>query len=290
MLGVIQSKLRALGLVRPQSQTYCNVSIKLDNVLIDLFDDQGRYLYLRVAETYDLQAEYKIAKSVWQMFEAFVPRPLEFFREQGLSCIVFEGVDFQFVRGRDLLAAGVGDRLGRGMLDFFAATMSSRGSGAPAPEVDCVLAGIDERFAGTEHECLWQQVRAGLDLPYLASLPSLRQHGDFVPNNLGSRKSRIIIFDWEDFGKVCLPGFDLAVLLASCVDFDSNELRRVRDADGDVGSGTVPWLREAFGVLELDALRFWRSVPFHLFLFLCLKDRYSPAIRAKVVRAIQGLL
>jgi thiamine kinase-like enzyme len=46
----------------------------------------------------------------------------------------------------------------------------------------------------------------------LRELPEVPQHGDFVHNNLGRARDTLYVFDWEDYGKVCLPGFDLAML------------------------------------------------------------------------------
>ena len=290
MLDIVRAQMVALGLVRPQSRVDCNVFIKLDNLLIDLFDGDGHYYYVRAAETYDLDAEYRIAEDVSRHVGEFVPHPLAFFRELGLSCIVFEGIRFDVVSGRELLASGPNDRLGRGLLDFFAHSVRSLRVPGQAPDLALIVSDVDERFVQTEHDTLWAEVRDHIDRGYLATLPSQRQHGDFVPNNLGSRKAGLVVFDWEDFGKINLPGFDLAVLLASSVDFDPDDLRRIRDTDRKGGPGQVAWLGEAFTVLELDADRFWRCVPFYLFLFLALKDRYSPAIRGKVARAIQGLL
>lgn len=290
MLGVVRDRMVALDLLPPHGQVHCNVFVKLDNILVDMFDDSGRYYYVRLAEVYDLEAEHRIARDVAGHLGEFVPRPLAFFREQGLSCIVFEGVDFDVVSGKDLLAASPTGALGRGLLEFLDGGVRRLRSGAHPVDLGQVLAYVDERFLETEHEALWHDVRRGLDLPYLASLPSQRQHGDFVPNNFGLRPAGLVVFDWEDFGKISLPGFDLAVLLSSIVDFEPDALCEMRAARRGSGPGGVAWVAPALQILGIDADEFWRSVPFHLFLFLCLKDRYSPAIRAKVVRAIQGLL
>ena len=46
----------------------------------------------------------------------------------------------------------------------------------------------------------------------LDRLPHVSQHGDLVINNLGRAARGMVIFDWEDFGRVTLPGFDVARL------------------------------------------------------------------------------
>lgn len=45
---------------------------------------------------------------------------------------------------------------------------------------------------------------------HLSALPPTAQHGDLVVNNLGlSEQGRLVIFDWEDWGAIDLPGLDL---------------------------------------------------------------------------------
>jgi hypothetical protein len=56
-------------------------------------------------------------------------------------------------------------------------------------------------------------------------LATVRQHGDFYVDNLGVRERSLVILDWEDFGRECLPGFDLAQLLLSMNAFDVGRLR-----------------------------------------------------------------
>lgn len=49
-----------------------------------------------------------------------------------------------------------------------------------------------------------------------SALPEVNQHGDFTFTNLGIREGqRLIAFDWEDYGRIKLPGLDLATFLAS---------------------------------------------------------------------------
>jgi len=88
-----------------------------------------------------------------------------------------------------------------------------------------------------------------------------------------------------------VPGFDLAVLFGALVDFNPRKLRGMRDAALAGRPATaVPWMEGACRVNNLDIRLFMQSLPFYLSLFMWLKDRYSPAIRLKVNRAIVALL
>lgn len=62
---------------------------------------------------------------------------------------------------------------------------------------------------------LQEEARRGMRLieAHLHELPPLPQHGDMVVNNLGLDPARrLVVFDWEDYGAVGLPGLDLFTL------------------------------------------------------------------------------
>lgn len=291
MLDAVLVHLRELGLLKDERAARCNVFVRLDNVLVNVFDGDGRYYYLRMAEAYDLEREYEVSRSVAALVGRFVPQPLAFFRIGKLSCMVAEGVDFHIVTGPSLLKATAATPVVRELLAFFdyaAGALTAPGSLARVDDLGEILTA---RYVGTEQEPLCARVLESSDLAALRALPAQRQHGDFVPNNFGMRDGRLVIFDWEDFGKVDVPGFDLAVLLGSLVDFHPVRLRAMRDAWlARVPDAPAPWLDEACRRSRIDTCLFLRSLPFYLSLFMWLKDRYSPAIRLKVNRAVVALL
>lgn len=59
------------------------------------------------------------------------------------------------------------------------------------------------------------------------SLPRLPQHGDFYFDNILIDGERISVVDWEDFGEIFLPGYDLFCLLLNFYDpLDRQEGKR----------------------------------------------------------------
>ena len=291
MLDIVLARLRALGLLPLESQAYCNVFVRLDNVLVDVFDEYGRHYYLRMADAYDLEPEYRIAMAVGQAVGRFVPQVLAFIREGDLSCIVLEGVEFTVLSGTAVRTTKPSDALGRELLAYFGHASRSLAMADQRVALNTLVESVENRYRGTPQEPLWNRVLSATNLQQLAALPSQRQHGDFVPNNFGMRPQGLVIFDWEDFGRVDLPGFDLAVLLGSLVDFDPTELRGLRDA-ALTGHGAlqVPWLRDACRIAGVEQRSLLRALPFHLLLFMWLKDRYSKAIRDRVSLAVESLL
>lgn len=63
---------------------------------------------------------------------------------------------------------------------------------------------------------LCESLRRRLDTLVTVELPQLPQHGDFCVDNLLVRPDgRIVVIDWEEFGAVRLPAYDLLTLFAS---------------------------------------------------------------------------
>ncbi|HQR40299.1 MAG TPA: phosphotransferase, partial [Blastocatellia bacterium] len=220
MLDAVLTQMSEMGLLRDPDRAKCNIFVRLDNVLANVFADEGQYYYLRIAQAYDLEGEYRIAQSVAGLAGRFVPQPLAFFRVGRISCIVVEGVDFRVVTRATLMNADSGEPVIRELLEYLQYVGPKRTDPSARAQVAELRVAMNERYRGTDNEALWAKVLAQTDLVSLAELPSQPQHGDFVPNNFGLRDDRLVIFDWEDYGRIDVPGFDLAVLLGSVVDFE----------------------------------------------------------------------
>jgi Ser/Thr protein kinase RdoA (MazF antagonist) len=59
------------------------------------------------------------------------------------------------------------------------------------------------------------QVAAAISTQWLNSLPVIPQHGDLYSGNIISHQDRFYIVDWESFGAIDLPFYDLLTLLYS---------------------------------------------------------------------------
>jgi aminoglycoside phosphotransferase (APT) family kinase protein len=59
------------------------------------------------------------------------------------------------------------------------------------------------------------QVAAAISAPWLNALPLIPQHGDLYSGNVLSHRDRFYVVDWESFGAVDLPFYDLLILLYS---------------------------------------------------------------------------
>ena len=79
------------------------------------------------------------------------------------------------------------------------------------------------------------------------------QHGDFAINNIGRRNGQLVFFDWEDFGEIDLPGFDLAILLLSINGFSLAALR-AKLSRASTESDIVQRANEALGLSTSEFL------------------------------------
>lgn len=116
------------------------------------------------------------------------------------------------------------------------------------------------------------------------SLPAVRQHGDFSVNNLGMHGDDLVIIDWEDYGRECLPGYDLALLLLALNEFSVERVHE-NTLDGAVHA----WILEAGSAgTGMPRALFIRLLPAYLALTLRMKTEpaYGHALRARVVNAL----
>lgn len=70
------------------------------------------------------------------------------------------------------------------------------------------------------------ELRRRISTEWLDSLPVIPQHGDLFPGNLLVHNERWHVVDWESFGVVDFPFYDLLTLLVSLVTADGEKLER----------------------------------------------------------------
>lgn len=96
------------------------------------------------------------------------------------------------------------------IIDYFAET--SRAARLQERDIHGGPEILVSHFAGTPLGDLVQMAVRDTK-PLLEDLRPVRQHGDFVINNLAlDDQDRLVVFDWEDYGVLSIPGLDLFTL------------------------------------------------------------------------------
>jgi hypothetical protein len=264
----------------------CNVNIGR-SFIFEVFEKPSSYIVVKVSKSPDLQREFKCQAAAFSALPEYVPEPLAFGEFKGLFLLASRGVPHVRLTMRSVrhtarrLCIGIGEYVRRSAIAF----ASSEPHSEHVEELERVIGDWqDPELAAA----LRSYIRR-LDLERLRLLPHARQHGDLVANNIGLTRRTLVIFDWEDFGRVQLPGFDIALLLMSLLDFDAIRLEHwferkdSRELD-DIVTGAAECLGISRSML-------WMWLPMYLAHFLYLKTAlsYRPAIKDRVRGVLQDL-
>jgi aminoglycoside phosphotransferase (APT) family kinase protein len=161
-----------------------------------------------------------------------VPKPYLMGECRGWTFLAMEGM-----AGRSVAAAKI-SRFLTSIIDVLVA-LHREGDEGPmsqaelATEIEGPLRAFERDYAlgRTELEELCDAVKtdlAGLkDVP----LPRVAQHGDFTLGNLlAGPKRSVVVVDWEEFGQIRTPAYDLTVLFSNLPRRDPFAKRRLRKA------------------------------------------------------------
>jgi hypothetical protein len=283
VIGPATAALTRLGLIGSDSRLRFNIAISRGStVAADVSIDAATFLHVKATSHGSLREEYAATVRAATIHESVVPRPIAHTAEGGWELLFTEGRQFSALQATSLRWHGVA----RALLDFFERAMLA---GAP-PQPRRHAASIERCFAGSSTPIPGQVLDAwssGAGARLLDALPVVAQHGDFTANNIGVAPPGVVVFDWSDFGRVELPGFDLATLVLSLTGFDvkriSGLLRGPEDPLAD-------FVQAACDRLRLDRDDLISLLPLYLAVFLSLKSNYSSTIRLEVAAALDELM
>lgn len=273
MLSTLARVLHEQGFASPLEQPAFNVNlISQQQLTLQAFLTTGERFHARIKRRGVAADEYESCRNAWQAYPQYAPEPLGRYFEDQWEIIVVRGIP------HEMLASGDIARDRRGVVAKLAAYFAA---GRKAPS--------NRHTSPARHRDFLRQVRkrtedrnaaavldAGMANHVLDRLPSIPQHGDFTVNNLALNQDRLVIFDWEDFGRVHLPGLDLCCAIASDAGLEPHRLAQV-------GRGRYrPLIEAACPALGLTPDLFVRMMPLYLAVFLDLKQRYGASIRAAI--------
>lgn len=221
-----------------------------------------------------------------ERFPEHAPRFVGYAKRPPLEVLATRAVSFRPLASRMMLAARDRAAIHDGLERFFQRMregLPSVGDAQPGHAwfVD-MCAYYDGHSLGARAGTGLQLLRATLE-----TLPPLPQHGDLVLNNLGLRPDcGLVVFDWEDYAAINLPGLDLFTLENSIhQDLELQSLhRRSKASPAALDSGRMC---EALGLkpaLYTDLRLSYALV------FRYLKRNYNQEVRTRIERVIDNQL
>lgn len=229
--------------------------------------------FLKFSELANLAGEADRSAEGGRAFPGLAPTFVGYASQPGLDVLATRAAEFRPLTVRRVLARGDS----RGFRDGLETYLRRMQEAGPSPAGHAWFEGMRAYF---ERKPAQDVVTRGLrELEQaLPQLPALPQHGDLVLNNLGLRPDRgLVVFDWEDYGAVCLPGLDLFTLEASLQ--QEMALYALPDSAGLARrSMDLPRMCRALGL----APERWESLRTGCALaFRYLKRNYSAEVRAR---------
>lgn len=212
------------------------------------------------------------------------PRFVGHARRGSLEVLATQAVEFRSLTSGMACSGRDGAALRSGLEQYFGVM---RQGGQEARAAGEGYAWFADMCAYFEANSIHPDAVAGLNglRATLERLPALPQHGDLVLNNLGLRPDlRLVIFDWEDFGAVTLPGLDLFTLETSLrqdlaqQSFAQPATMAARALDLDRMCRALGLARDMYEDLRTG----------YALTFRYLKRHYSPEIRARLDSIIAG--
>jgi hypothetical protein len=291
VLKAVGQALEELGLIDSGVRLthYINITAG-DAMSISVFIDDRRFLQVKASEFVDLRKQYNVYHGAWSDYPALVPRPLGCLDRDGWSIMVCDGVLHMTVQRADVFRRKWrGPSVISGQLcEYFRGNRHS-GAVAEAQGHATLVRDLMDHF---QHRPLSRMaatiVKDAIALG-VESMSPRPQHGDFVLNNLGRAGRRLLIFDWEDYGKVCFPGFDILTLYVSLLADDVDALRRLMNMNADLSIDTEVFLRQACEAQGVELAMFRHLVPFYLLVFLYLKRNYGARVQDRICALLQPL-
>ena len=233
--------------------------------------------YVKFSRHIRLETEARRFAEASRCHPQLAPRFVGHAHSQGLDVLACKAVEYRAVGAADAaMLAGLGQ--------YFQAMPSVRLPADLTPLPNAQLPNALAKYFGSQAP--QTAVTRWLEGPALleaTSLPDMPQHGDFVVNNLGQRAAgTAVVFDWEDFGAVGLPGLDLFTLELSL----AGDAARLLEARSRGADRAQQFAREACASLRLDWNLYLALAPVYALVFRYLKSNYGPGVRERYDRVL----
>jgi hypothetical protein len=258
------------------------LSVNISRVLrICAFHEGRDPAVITISASSTARAEYEALRLLWEHIPAHVAAPIGLIALEGGTATIVSHVPHVKATAQALSQPQLVSQVGA-VLAAVARTDRSEAKTVNEAAGECAIKEISAHELGFGSRYFDTVVQ-----PILERVPRVRQHGDFVLSNLGVTPTGfVVVFDWEDYGRICYPGFDGATFLLSF----SHHLGESRALETSPSS-FLGWIdsRCGFDLLQacgISAREFAQLVGWNLAAFIHMKREfnYGRAISERAVR------
>lgn len=280
MLNAVFRTLRTQGWIDPNVKYELIAQLTRASGICLILTRDGIYdTYVKFSPSACYDDEAARAKAAHDAYPNLTARFLGRATDGGLDILASRAVAFVALPESQVLAMNIDNRFRTGLQEYFSAMPKARIPPGLVTITNYELPDILRGYFETHEmsDLAMPILNESLD-KLLNSMPPQPQHGDFVLNNMGVTSCGLILFDWEDYARIQLPGLDLYTLLMS---LGLGGIRQVRDcakAHSDLPS-LVAQLCQA---MHLPLFAFESLIPAYILTFLFLKRAFAREVQLRM--------
>lgn len=270
MIGIIRNLLKEMSLIKEENQLSFYVSFNR-NFNFFIFCNRQDFYQVKISSERPLQKEYEALKTVNQAIPTNVPQLIGFYQKEGFEILVSKGIKHRKIKplkseGK-IVCGEVKTIIKRSKVSFEEKKPSQVHLGQ--------LKTVFEYFKDRPFSIRMEEWLRKFDYEVLNYLPYIKQHGDFTFYNMGLAGDRLIIFDWEDFGKITIPGFDVFCLTVDLLTgFDKTRIEKISKIK-DYPIEIIELIEFFCNELSIDMKLYFNLYPAYALCFLYLKEKYG---------------
>lgn len=282
MIAIIANILYELGLIDNSRASLPYYVRLLGNLNFIVFINKECFYQVKFSNCQSLTNEFNALNEVYSIMPRNIPRPIACINSAGYQVMVCEGVDHVPLNkstALNYMPLIIGQI--KNYLDV--TTKSSNMNNVSHNHYMAAMLAADaisDKGLRDKYRQRIEQLRSILD-----KLPSIKQHGDFAINNFGVKDGSLIFFDWEDYARITIPGFDITILMLSLEDFDLEVFQKLIYQPKSMVSQIIQHFCYTTDIKVED---YADLVPLYLLYFLHLKEKYGYG--ANIISRIEGLL
>lgn len=274
----------------------CNVNIFLGrNSFLHFFLPGGKSLAVKVADIGSdsakaLENEACALQKLYAIYNGLIPKFIMLGRNEDFTFLVMEGLTVSGATIDDVMSLSGSQRLTMQHLLGGEDRRIDRDINSSDNPVRILARAIEILPEGLQHK--YKKIMKDREWEaFLLTMPAIPQHGDLAINNVGKTERGIIIFDWEDYGIIDIPGFDLCIMLCSSCDFKKDKLLAIIDGIYQDAENSDHFLAPIVAGLHAGQARFINLIMIHLILFHDIKCKlnYGEGVIGNIRRLLDEL-